>query len=216
MKLKLSALTMSLCFLAPALAAAQEIGSKGDVVFSAERLMGISGTHAYTQGDPSPNDYDNDWTGFSFGWRGPISADGLAPFDVPRLAFDYLVIDHLSIGGSLGYASLSPDGNGQNDVSMFMLAPRVGYLHSFGRVVAIWPRGGFTYHSASFDPGYDESGFALSLECAFTFSPVEHFAFQVGPTFDIDMFGEQHSPGDPDRDRKYRAFGINAGLLGWF
>jgi hypothetical protein len=78
----------------------------------------------------------------------------------------------------------------------------------------MWPRGGFTFHSADLGPA-DESGFALSLECPFTFSPTSHFAFHVGPTFDIDMFGERDT-GPADVDWKYRAFGLNAGLLGWF
>ncbi len=213
MRVKLLVLTTTLSSLLPALAVAQEFGSKGDVVFSAERLMGISGTHSVIELEPLP-DYENDWTSISFGWQGPVSVEE-SPFDVPRLAFDYLVIDHLSLGGSLAYASISPDDPRANDVTMFMLAPRIGYAHSFGRVVAIWPRGGFTYHSTSVDTGDAVSGFALSLECPFTFSPVQHFAFQVGPSFDIDLFGKLDPVVGPDRDRTFRSFGVSAGLLGW-
>ena len=83
----------SVAVLAPALASAQEIGNKGDAVFSADRLMGITGTHLATD-LPPPAD-EEDWTSISFGWRG--SPDS-SPYDVPRLSFDYLVIDHLSIG----------------------------------------------------------------------------------------------------------------------
>ena len=91
----------------------------------------------------------------------------------------------------------------------------MGYVHAFGRVVGIWPRGGFTYHSGEVG-GRDENGFALTLECPFTFSPVEHFAFHIGPTFDVDLFGEAEGGGGNDIDQHYRAFGLNAGLLGWF
>jgi hypothetical protein len=204
MKHKLTALVVSLGVSVPALAGAQELGRKGDVVFSADRLMGITATHVSQE--EGPFEAENDWTSFSFGWRQAPS-----PFDIPRLSFDYLVIDHLSIGGSLGYFSIDPDEGG--DVSGFLLNPRVGYAYAFGRVVGIWPRGGFTYHSGEL--GGDESGFAVTLECPFTFSPTEHFAFHVGPTFDIDMFGEREI-GNADVDQKYRAFGLNAGLLGWF
>jgi hypothetical protein len=209
MKHALSALIVSFGLSLPALASAQELGHKGDVVFSVDRLMGVTGTHV--SGNRGPAEYHDDFTSLSFGWR--ATPDGLSPFDVPRFAFDYLIIDHLSIGGSLGYASV--DADQQNDFSTFIIAPRIGYAYAFGRVVGIWPRGGFTYHSTNVDNGFDEKGFALTLECPFTFSPTQHFAFHIGPTFDIDMFGDRDNRVD-DGDRTYRAFGINGGLLGWF
>jgi len=213
MKHALSALALSLGLLWPALASAQELGAKGDAIFSVDRLMGISGTHVAGERVPSHVQYHDDWTSISFGWR---ASPDTSPFDMPRFAFDYLVINHLSIGGSLGYVSL--DANDANDISMFEVSPRIGYLYSFGRVVGIWPRGGFTYHSTSVNNGYDEKGFALTLECPFTFSPATHFAFHVGPTFDVDMFGSRDPAAgmDPDKgDRTYRTFGLSAGLLGW-
>jgi hypothetical protein len=212
MKRTLSALVLSLGLLVPALASAQELGSKGDAVFSADRLMGVTGSHRVTEEPPGDN--EDDWTNINFGWRGPLHP---SPFEVPRFAFDYLAIEHLSIGGSLGYASIATD-DPNIDESFFLLHARVGYLYSFGRVVAIWPRGGITYHSYNLDAGQEdsESGFALTLECPFTFSPTQHFAFHVGPTFDIDMFGEHDPPVGPDEDRRYRSIGLNAGLLGWF
>jgi len=209
MKHALSALVSSLGLLLPALASAQELGAKGDVVFSVDRLMGVTGTHI--TGERGPLEYKDDFTSISFGWR---ASPDLSPFDVPRFAFDYLFIDHLSIGGSLGYASV--DGDQSPDYSTFLISPRVGYAYAFGKVVGIWPRAGFTYHSTSIDDGFDEKGFALSLECPFTFSPATHFAFHIGPSFDVDMFGSRDPSPIDKGDRTYRAFGINAGLLGWF
>lgn len=205
MKYVVSALGLSLGLTMTSLAGAQELGQKGDVVFSADRLMGVTGTKRDQELFPV-----RDWTSISFGWRGSVNA----PFDVPRLSFDYLPIDHLSIGGSLGYVSI--DGDNDGDYEAFLFSPRVGYAYAFGRVVGIWPRGGFTYHTHS--PGaVTEKGFALSLEVPFTFAPTNHFAFSVGPTFDIDLFGS-FKPGDlgDKRDLTYRTFGLNAGLLGWF
>jgi hypothetical protein len=212
MKHTLSALVLLSAVSLPALATAQELGAKGDVVFSADRMMGISGTHV--AGENGPADYENDWTSFSFGWRG---SPDTSPFDLPRVSFDYLIIDHLSIGGSLGYFEVNPDEGAE--YSAFLFNPRVGYALAFGRVVGMWPRGGFTYHSLNAEFGNDdveESGFALSVECPFTFSPTPHFAFHVGPTFDIDMFGERDPSPVDSGDRKFRSFGLNAGLLGWF
>lgn len=209
MKHALSALVVSFGLLLPTLASAQELGAKGDVVFSVDRLMGITGTHE--AGQAGPTEYHDDFTAISFGWR--ATPDG-SPFDVPRFAFDYLVTDHISIGGALGYASV--DADQQDDYSTFVIAPRVGYAYAFGRVVGIWPRGGFTYHSTSVDNGIDEKGFALTLECPFTFSPTSHFAFHIGPTFDIDMFGSRDPFPIEKEDHTFRTFGVNAGLLGWF
>jgi hypothetical protein len=199
---------MALTLLLPAFARAQEFGKQGQAVFSAERLMGVSGVSSKTELEPLP-DVEYDATEVSFGWRVSTS-----PFTVPRLGFDYLVIDHLSVGGSLGYASVAPDEGA--DRSAFLFAVRAGYAHSFSPVVAIWPRGGFTYHSQSIDDLFDESGFALTIECPFTFSPAAHFAFHVGPTFDIDFTGEFDPAVGSDVDRTQRAFGVNAGLTGWF
>lgn len=208
MKLALTASLLCLGLSSSALAGAQELGSKGQGVLSVDRLMGLSWTKV--AGERGPVTYSDDWSAFSFGWR---SSPDLSPFDVPRLAFDYLVIDHLSLGGSLGYVSLSSDGY---DGSSFIVAPRIGYLYSFGRVVGIWPRGGFTYHSTSIENSFDEKGFAFTAECPFTFSPSTHFAIHVGPTIDVDMFGDRDPSPVNKGDRTYRTFGINAGFLGWF
>lgn len=206
MKPALTALVLGLALFAPAFARAQELGAKGEGVLSAERLMGFSGHHV--SGEQGGNPYDDDWTSIGIGWH---ASPDFSPFDMPRLAFDYMVVNHLSIGGAFGYLSLDGDAN---DVSSFIIAPRVGYAYAFGRVVGIWPRGGFSYHATSIG-SVDDRGFALTLECPFTFSPAGHFALHVGPTFDIDIFGDR-DPSPPNGDRKYRTIGLNAGLLGWF
>jgi len=208
MKRAITASVLTACLGSTTLVSAQELGAKGEGVLSADRLMGLSWTHV--AGEVGPADYERDYTSFSFGWR--TSPDN-SPFDVPRLAFDYLIIEHLSLGGALGYVSHTGDGR---DSSTFIISPRVGYAYAFGRVVGIWPRGGFTYHSTSIDGGFDEKGFAFTAECPLTFSTASHFAISVGPTFDVDMFGDRDPSPVTKGDRTYRNFGINAGLLGWF
>ena len=125
MKYVVSALGLSLGLSMTSLAGAQELGRKGDAVFSADRLMGVTGTKR----DQELSPVTQDWTSISFGWRGSATT----PFDVPPLGFDYLPIDHLSIGGSLGYVSI--DGENAPDQEAFLLSPRVGYAYAFGRVV---------------------------------------------------------------------------------
>jgi hypothetical protein len=209
---------------------AQEFGKKGDAVFAAERLFGFQSTHVFEEQDGPADDIDDDWTYFGIGWRGNYISD-FSPYDVPRFGFDYLVIDGLSIGGSLGFASISGDTEGGflgvgDDPSgtAFLLNPRVGYVHMFSEVIGIWPRGGLAFHSFSADGDNDvevsESGFGLNLECMFPIVPSEHWGFLVGPTLDIDITGSRDYdlPGpapDFDNDRRYRMFGLQAGIFGW-
>ena len=213
MKHTLSALVLSLGLLLPALASAEEIHHKGTAIFSAERLVGISWSHFSRENAPAA-DIERDWTSFGFGWRASEGGT-LAPFDLPCVGFDYMVIDHLSIGGSIGYASVSLD-DPDASIALFEIAPRVGYAIALGRVVSLWPRGGITYHAQSSDPGSEgQNGFAFTAECPFTFSPTNHFAFHVGPTFDIDMFGNYNPDVGDDVDQHWRSFGITGGIMGW-
>jgi hypothetical protein len=211
------ALVIATLSIAPS-ALGQEFGKQGDAVFAAERLFGFHSMHATLENDPG-DDAEFDGTSFSLGWRGTWGTT--SPYDVPRFAFDYLVIDSLSIGGSLGFASVSSDSDAgifasDNDATSVLFAPRVGYVYMFNDVIGIWPRGGFTYHSLNVDDTYDANGFGLNLECMFPIAPTPHFGFLVGPTLDIDITGslDPEGPAD-DVDLTYTTFGIQAGLFGW-
>lgn len=193
-------------WLVAASAAAQQFTDQGTMAFSAERLMGIQYSHR-SEDIPVNRTATVGWTTFSFLWRGQGYP---SPFDVPRFAFDYFVIRHLSVGGSLGFANYSVDHGGSG--SEFEFAPRVGYGVMFGKVVGIWPRGGFTYHSAG---DQNENGFALTLECPFPIIPFRHFAFEVGPTFDIDLFGNHNIGGGQSQSLHYYSFGLQIGVFGW-
>jgi hypothetical protein len=209
------ALALAMMSIAPS-AFAQEFGKQGDAVFAAERLFGFHSSHATLENDPG-DDFEYDATSFSLGWR----AGAAGPYDVPRFAFDYLVIDSLSIGGSLGFASVSSDSDigplgGDGDTTTVLFAPRVGYVYMFNDVIGIWPRGGFTYHSQNVDDAYDSNGFGLNLEAMFPIIPKGNWGFLVGPTLDIDITGslDPDGPAD-DLDLTYTTFGIQAGLFGW-
>jgi hypothetical protein len=223
--------TVALMF-ASGTALAQRFGTQGDAAFSVDRLFGISGTHVYEELDPpqgpprNPDgEAEDNFIGINFGWRGPL-APQLSPFDTPRLAFDYFVIDGLSVGGSLGYASGSDDSEDflsqppaatPSDYSAFVFAPRAGYVFMFSDVAGIWPRGGFTYHTFGVDEAFGESGLALTVEAMFVLTPVQHFGILVGPTFDIDFTGKRDYDFDDvdDVTRKYRSIGLQVGLMTW-
>jgi hypothetical protein len=214
MKFALSSLVVSAALLLPVLAHAQELGSKGDLIFSADRLMGITSNKIDYDVNPVLDQYfDNEWTSISFLWKGQTGPNTL---DLPRLGIDYVALEHLTFGGSLAYTSNDPDRGGT--VTAFLFQPRVGYLYSFNKTIGIWPRGGVTYHSYSVDGpgGLTWKALAFTAECPITLSPAQHFAFHVGPTFDIDLFGSVKDNDGRSVDASMRSFGLNAGLLGWF
>jgi len=200
-----------------AFAQMENFGKSGSMGFSAERLFAFYKARVSYE-LPNGEDEDYDYSGFGFG----MGANSY-PFNWPRLAFDYFVIDQLSIGGALGYASFDDDNDNRvsgGDSEAFLLAPRVGYWIPIGGVVGFWPRGGFTYHSLDPD-GADnnQSGFALTLEGMFGIGPVENFAFLAGPTIDWDFTGNREcriQNRDDECDTRYRSFGLQVGLMGWF
>ena len=179
-------LALAAASLAAARSSAQPLGQHGDVSFAADRLMGL---------------YFHDEGGSVtlFGLGGPPPAS--APYTTPRLAFDFFVVDHLSVGGAMAYGLADPEGR-RNSFDGILLAPRVGYAIDIGDSFGFWPRGGFTFRDFE---GNDE--LALTFEGAFWAAPTQHFAFLFGPALDLGLVGD----GD-----EARSFGVvSAGLLGW-
>jgi hypothetical protein len=184
-------------------AEAELLGSKGDAIFSAERLFGVRGEHwRFDLPGPATREVGND-TVISFGF-----ARTAVPYNVPRLAFDYMVVNKLSLGGALGF-SLT------DSTTDFIVAPRIGFLHMFGRVAGIWPRGGFFYQSTAVGNQYKESSLGLNLECMFPIVVAGHFGFEVGLTFDQSLTGKHDPDNGPSYDIEYRSIALQVGLLGW-
>lgn len=210
--LTLCTLLTSAFVAAPAAAAGpDEFGAQGVAALFGERLFGIHFSRV-RQELPNGNSVNVSDTSIQLGWTG---GRGLySPFEIPRVGFDYFIIDSLSLGGSLGYASSNVEsGNNDQDNEAFIFAPRVGYAIMFTPVIGFWPRGGFTYHSTDDDPGGDDSGMAFTAEAMFILAPVPHFGILFGPTLDIDFTGDDQD----DRDRRYRTIAlVNVGIGGWF
>src|SRR5262245_24512562 len=85
-------------------AEAQELGSKGDAIFGAERLFGIRGEHVDVDRPEPDNDSEQSGTTISIGF-----ARTLVPYNIPRLGFDYAIVDHWTIGGALAYSNMDVD-----------------------------------------------------------------------------------------------------------
>jgi hypothetical protein len=166
-----------------------EFGNQGDVSFGADRLMGI---WIHDEGG-------FDGTGFGLGL-----SPGFGAYSTARFGFDFVVVDHLTIGGNLGLVFYGGDADGTG----ILVYPRVGYVIAFDDTWGFWPRGGITILHADNDfrrGGDDEV--ALTFEATFFAAAVEHFGFTFGPAIDIGLAGD----GD-----EARSFGVVAGgVFGW-
>lgn len=113
-----------------------------------------------------------------------------------RPAFDYFIIDNLSIGGFVGLDYVKvPAG----DSTTWGIGPRIGYNIPFSDRFSVWPKVGFSFASTSTstdveDPLVDgdanSSNLALNLFAPVMFHPVEHFFLGFGPALDTDLSGD--------------------------
>lgn len=147
-------------------------GERGSVVISAERLFGL--TFASESNAP-------DVTAISFFGAGGFEL--ATPYSIPRLALDYFIDKSLSLGAGLQIAHLSVDGG--NDVTVFGIEPRVGYLVRLNQGLSIWPRGGFSYTHVDVNGG--NYFLALTLEAPLVLQAFPHVAFLGGPSIDIGI-----------------------------
>jgi hypothetical protein len=228
----LAGLTAAGVLLAASGAQADPFAEQGTFAFGVERVFGFY--LAERTLDNNLEERKEESKGFSFA----MSGYPLVPYQLPRVGIDYFVIDGLSIGGSIGFASQDvdssrfdkrnnrPDFDDSFERNTFLFHPRVGYAVMFGDVIGIWPRGGITYVSSSDDDTrfnnqrreVDESEFALTAEFHLIISPIEHVGITVGPVIDFGLTGkrENRNPNDPDYDLRQRNIGLfSVGLFGW-
>lgn len=154
-----------------------------------------------------------------------------------RLGLHYFVIQGLSLGGTLGYESISgsntmPDGGGTwtYDVvtdSHLVFMPKVGYALMFTDKVGLWFRGGLGYERDKQRAGDQAqynytraSYFMASADIFFVWSPVPHFGVLIGPTFENSLIGSHldhdRENGDYSNDARLRRIGVTSGLGGYF
>ena len=121
---------------------------------------------------------------------------------VPRLAVDYELANHVTLGAAafFSYNSLSDDGGAGLTSVGVGLAPRVGYSLGLSERVAFWPRAGFTLAYTSTSP---QSGSAtvtttssssyfpvwINLEPTLVFAVDPHVLFTLGLVCDIPVAG---------------------------
>jgi opacity protein-like surface antigen len=179
-------------------------GNRGFII-SADRLLPLLSYQSVTTTPPGGPSDTQSRTSIALMNNGPFGVFN-SFYNLPRLGFDWLPIDNLTLGGAAWfYTDLqAADATSTNGVSKstdtpkatyWGIAPRVGYIIRMGDMLSLWPRAGVEYHHVSYsDVGAGSSSviqFALEAEAMLVISPWNHFGFMVGPTLDAPISGEQ-------------------------
>jgi hypothetical protein len=217
-------------------------GDQHQLIISADRVMPLFAYTNYKETQPNGNSSSTGSSFFSLLSTGINTQD--LPYIIPRFSLDYTIWRSLTLGGSiLAFFTVGGSNtrvtNGQsvsNDspsITLFGIAPRVGYIIPLGDLFAFWPRGGFSYYSLSSkttgpaNPGPGTTTvtdtiwqFAFDVEPMFALTPANHVAFTFGPAIDIPAFGKHNTDPNPTNaaspDVASFHFGITAGMLAYF
>lgn len=220
-----TAAVLSLTTTAGAAGDAQGMGEKYQLFISADRLVPL---FAYTRGSVTQVQNGVELTtshtgsGISFLWGRDIGyPDDFSNFPanvhaLPRVAFDFTVINRLTVGAAIAFGfglggSVNRElvqGNVKSNQTTdsptgtaIGLAPRVGYILPLSDHFAFWPRAGFAFYSVSFKQdvinnnavvrtdSLSDSHLSLDLDPQFAIVPVPNFFFTLGPLLNIPLSG---------------------------
>jgi hypothetical protein len=200
----LSALTLAGSASAEEGQGTHRFGERGFII-SADRLLPLLSYQSVTTTPPGGPSETQSRTSIALMNNGPYGVfDSF--YNLPRLGFDWLPIDNLTLGGAAWFYadlqasdSVSTSGVSKSTdipkVTYWGIAPRVGYIIRLGDKLSLWPRAGIEYHNvSSSDVGAGSTSvtqFAIEAEAMLVISPWNHFGFMVGPTLDAPLSGEQ-------------------------
>jgi hypothetical protein len=201
-------------------------GNPGFIV-SADRLLPLL---SYQSSETSQNGTSDTQARLSIALMNNAPFEAYSTFyNQPRLAFDWLPIQNLTLGGAAWlYADLlATDKSGSTTtnepkLTYWGIAPRVGYIIPMGDKLSFWPRAGIEYNSVSSSDGsLTVTAFAVDLEAMLVISPWNHFGFTIGPTADIPITGKQtvtsgSGTSSSQVDSSMLQIGLSAGMLGHF
>lgn len=232
---------------------ANGMGQKGQLIVSADRLFSLFNFTSFSvtrtvNGNSVTQSQSGSSMALLWGQEETVLEGGgrlTDPHTVPRLAIDFTVIDRLTLGGTLvlafglGGSTEVKAGNTTSSTdspttTVFGIAPRVGYIIPVGEVLAIWPRGGFSFYSQStkskdtqnnntVTTSVSGSQFSLDLDPVLAIVPIPHLFFTVGPLVNIPLTGTFKTTVENGANTVERSddlsifhFGIAAGMGGWF
>ncbi|MBV9946872.1 MAG: hypothetical protein JOZ69_08500 [Myxococcales bacterium] len=108
-----------------------------------------------------------------------------------RPALDYFIIDQLSIGGAIEFDFQSPVPNDPHDqnITVFHLAPEVGYAVTLTDTISFWPQAALEMKF----PSLGNPVVTLVLIAPFLVHPAQHFFVGIGPGFAQDLTSNANS-----------------------
>jgi hypothetical protein len=164
-------------------------------------------------------------------------------FALPRVALDGMLASGLTLGGSLSYVVSSGEedfiiaNGGKVKIedptrSVFVLAPRIGFMFQASSIVGVWLRGGVSRISASTESRPIASSTTgqqseqivkstatlvdLTFDPQLVIAPLPHVGFTLGGVLDIGVGGSIESTNGTTtqtRDIKQSSYGLTAGLV---
>lgn len=217
--------TALVCAGAAGKASAQEangLGEKGELIVTADRLLPLfsysSQTLTTNRGGVETKTSDSG-SSIALLFASDTSIP-VNPHTVPRLAFDYAVINHLTVGGAVvvgfglggSHKVETGDRSPKNDAdktTVFGIAPRVGYVLPLGNTFGFWPRAGFAFYSISSKSEDNANNgnktiitnatsvLSLDLDPQFVWVPLQHFFAHFGPILNVPLTGSRSTESEP-------------------
>jgi len=219
--------------LTPASSAASELGpwtaERASVVVSAESLFGVSYFRESLSAEQNGVQAEVSFSGPSFHLF--TGAEQLDPFSRARLGVDAVFGPGVTLGGSVGYSSVSasadatangvaldvgPD-QGLTKSTSFVIVPRIGLVLAPSSYLGVWLRAGVGYASVtetqSNGPDIEVTGVDAVLDPMLIVTPVPHAGILVGPSLNFGLTGHVTGIDSPvPLTNTFSSFGLNAGL----
>lgn len=202
---------------------ANGFGEKHQLIVSADRLLPLVGyTNASVTATDNGQEVSNSHSGANlsllFGSSLAVPASNLVdPHTLPRVAFDFTVIDRLTLGAALafgvgfaGQQTAEAVAGGVKTTTktddprswVIGFTPRVGYVLPLGDHLAFWPRGGLGVYHASLhqdrtvanndvETSVGDTLLSLDLDPQLVVVPYPHLFFTVGPVANIPLAGSR-------------------------
>jgi len=210
---------------------ANGLGAKGQLILSADRLVPVLGyssvSVSYTNGNTNVTSTDKGTSLVLMAGTEPQAAN---VHTLPRVGFDFTVIDRLTLGGSILLA-FGLSGSHKDETvagatttreydtptrTLIGISPRVGYILPLTGVLGLWLRGGISFYSDKtrtqllannntviVTRSDTDSTLSLDLDPQLAIVPVQHFFFNVGPLVNIPLTGSRSHEEPNDPVRKY-------------
>ena len=229
------------CSLMGVSASAQQLADNGTFAIGVDRMFGyVSDVQSYDQSITTTTpatSYHYERTVNNFSLLGRII--GAEVLQVPRLSIDAFLGPGITVGGSIMYDHYSTGSstNGQDSQSKtstgaWLFSPRIGFAHMFTPNFGLWPRAGVMYVHVSSDndttnpttgavttTNTTSGSLYFDLDVNLILAPVPHFAFTLGPTYDLLLSTSQsYTPAQTttESNQHEHALGVQAGIFAWF